>query len=120
MGESTKKSPDRTEYFNAVKVSINDGSSREMTVWRAFYPDFRMVGTRAAIWSTPIEDFYIVSTETLNDGRVVFRFLINPFVWWMWLAGPIAILGTVVALWPKYSRSPIPSKGRTVATEAGT
>jgi cytochrome c-type biogenesis protein CcmF len=119
LGESTKKSPDRTEYFNTVEVSVNDGSSRQMTVWRAFYPDFRMVATRAAIWSTPVEDFYIVSTETLSDGRVIFRFLVNPLVWWMWLAGPIAILGTVVALWPKYSRPPMPSKGRTIATEAG-
>ena len=44
---------------------------------------------------------YVVSSEALEDGRVVFRFLINPLVWWIWLAGPVVLVGTVVALWPE-------------------
>ena len=26
---------------------------------------------------------------------------INPLVWWMWLGGPIFILGTLISLWPR-------------------
>ena len=25
-------------------------------------------------------------------------------MWWMWIAGPVMILGTVVALWPQQIR----------------
>ena len=79
----------------------------------AFYPDLRMAATRAAIRSTPVEDLYIVSSESLEDGRVAFRILVNPLVWWMWLAGPLLLLGTLVALWPQRSLAGSPvSTGR--------
>ena len=32
----------------------------------------------------------------------------NPLVIWMWIAGPLFVLGTLVALWPE--------KGRTAAS----
>ena len=60
-----------------------------------------MASTRAAIRSTPLEDLYIVSSESLRDGRVVFRILLNPLVWWMWVSGAVFVGGTVVALWPQ-------------------
>ena len=59
---------------------------------------------RAAIRSTPVEDFYVVPSENREDGAVGFRILVNPLVWWMWVAGPVMIFGTVIALWP--SRAP--------------
>jgi len=68
---------------------------------RSFYHDFKMASTRAAIRSTPIEDFYIVPSEFQEDGRTVFRIYINPLVWWMWAAGPIFVLGTLFAISPK-------------------
>ena len=72
-----------------------------MMAWRAYYPEQNMAATRAAIKSTLIEDLYIVSTEALEDGRVAFRILVNPLVWWMWFAGPILVMGTLIALWPQ-------------------
>ena len=104
-GSRTLVRSDRTEFLNDVRVSRGSGDSWPMTAWRAFYPDLRMAATQAAIRSTPVEDLYIVSSESLDDGRVAFRILVNPLVWWMWLAGPVLILGTVVALWPQRSLS---------------
>ena len=78
-----------------------NGRAFELTAWRAFYPEFRMTSSRAAIRSTPVEDLYIVTSETLEDGRVAARVLVNPLVWWMWWAGPLMILGALVALWPE-------------------
>ena len=101
VGSRTHVKADRTEFFNDLRISTDGGNTRAMTAWRAYYPDFRMSSTRAAIRSTPVEDLYVVSSESLEDGRVVFRVLVNPLVWWMWLAGPVLILGTVVALWPQ-------------------
>jgi cytochrome c-type biogenesis protein CcmF len=82
-----------------------------------------MAATRAAIRSTPVEDLYVVPSENQAGGAVVLRILINPLVWWMWVAGPVVVLGTLVALWPQRQpgrvASPAPFSGvapRAVAT----
>jgi len=112
-GVRTETRADRIEFFNDLTVSQDGGEVMGMTAWRAFYPDLRMAATRAAIRSTPVEDLYIVSSESLEDGRVAFRILVNPLVWWMWLAGPLLLLGTLVALWPQRSLAGSPvSTGR--------
>ena len=80
-----------------------------MTARRAFYPSFDMASTRAAIRSTPVEDFYVVPSENLSNGAVGFRILVNPMTWWMWAAGPVLVLGTVIALWPQTSLRPRPA-----------
>ena len=72
-----------------------------MRARRSFYRDFRMSSTRAAIRSTPLEDFYIVPSEFDEGGRAVFRVYINPLVWWMWASGPLFVLGTLIALSPR-------------------
>ena len=96
----------RTEFSSTVEV-YRDGKLLD-TVFpnRAFYPSFNMASTRAAIRSTPVEDLYVVPSENLTDGSVGFRILVNPLIWWMWVAGPVLLLGTVVALWPQPSRVP--------------
>ncbi len=102
---------DRTEYQAMVRISRGDNSLGTFYPWRAFYPDFRMSATRAAIRSTPIEDLYIIPSESTEGGGAVFRVLINPLVWWMWVAGPVLVLGTLVSLWPEARPkiTPLPS-----------
>ncbi len=91
---------DRTQFRTTVEV-YRDGKFLDvMHPQRTFHPDFNMASTLAAIRSTPVEDFYVVPSENREDGAVGFRILINPLVWWMWVAGPVLILGTVIALWP--------------------
>ena len=101
VGSRFLERSDRTEFFNDVLVSKRGEEPRPMTVWRAYYPDKRMAATRAAIRSTPVEDLYIVSSESLADGRVAFRIQVNPLVWWMWIAGPLLVIGTIVSVWPQ-------------------
>ena len=88
---------------------------------RSFYPSFNMASTRAAIRSTPVEDLYVVPSENLPDGSVGFRILVNPLMWWMWVAGPVMVLGTVVALWPQPSpsRVMVPSRMSMATANAG-
>ena len=99
----------RTDFSSTVEV-YRDGELLD-TIFpnRAFYPSFNMAATRAAIRSTPVEDLYVVPSENLPDGSVGFRILVNPLIWWMWVAGPVMLLGTVVALWPQPSRVPAPA-----------
>ena len=64
------------------------------------------MSTRAAIRSTPVEDLFILFSEVQPDGTsAAFRLLVNPLVWWMWVSGPLLLLGTVVAMWPSRRRA---------------
>jgi cytochrome c-type biogenesis protein CcmF len=69
--------------------------------WHGFYTDFNQVSVRAGIRSTPLEDLYIIPSEFLEDGRILLRVSVNPLAMWLWVAGPIFLMGTAVALWPQ-------------------
>ncbi len=102
---------DRTEFRSTVEL-YRDGELLEvMQPRRTFHPEQNMAATRAAIRSTPVEDFYVVPSENIDGGAVGFRVLVNPLVWWMWVAGAVMIAGTVVALWPSRvpERRPVPA-----------
>ena len=109
---------DRTEFRTTVEVYRNDEFLDVMHPRRTFHPEFNMASTLAAIRSTPVEDFYVVPSENREDGAVGFRILVNPLVWWMWVAGPVLILGTVIALWP--ARAPVRRPVAATATAAGS
>lgn len=104
---SIEEKIDRSEMINQIEVSKGSVSLGTYYPRRDFYPAFRMASTRAAIRSTPLEDLYIVPGELLNDGTAIFRVRINPLVMWMWVAGPLLMVGVIVTLWP--DRSPKPS-----------
>ena len=110
----------RTEFISSVEVYRDGELLDTISPNRAFYPSFNMASTRAAIRSTPVEDFYVVPSENLPDGDVGFRILINPLIWWMWVAGPVMIVGTVIALWPEPSRATVrvPTRAPAAASPA--
>ncbi len=110
---------DRTTYSDRDEViarfAVSKGGNRlgTMTTHRSFYRDFRMFANRAAIRSTPIEDFYIVPSEFADDGTAVFRVYINPLVWWMWYSWPLMLVGTLFAISPR--RYPVLTTQRSFA-----
>ncbi len=108
VGFDRSRYSDRDEVVAEFAASVNGSDLGSMRARRSFYREFRMSSTRAAIRSTPLEDFYIVPSEFEEGGRAVFRVYVNPLVWWMWASGPLFALGTLLALWPK--REPAPSK----------
>ena len=103
---------DRTEFVSTMEVYRDGQLLDTLHPKRAFYPSFNMAATRAAIRSRPVEDLYVVPSENRPDGSVGFRIMVNPLIWWMWVAGPVLVLGTLVTLWPKRSRvrSRVPSR----------
>ena len=109
---------DRVEEVAELEVSAGGSYLGVMRPFRAFYPDFRIAATRGAIRSTPIEDFYIVPSEFDEDGRAVFRVLINPLVWWMWASGPLLIGGVTFGLWPQRQPAPATLTARALAQAA--
>ena len=107
LGTTEEFKGNRTEYVTRVEVYRDGVLKYRLEPDRAFYPAFNMASTRAAIRSTPVEDLYIVPSENLEDGSVGLRILINPLIWWMWVAGPVMVLGTLIALWPQRSAAPV-------------
>ena len=103
---SSEEKADRMETRNTVQVFRGDNFLGTYYPRRDFYPNFNMASTRAAIRSTPVEDLYIIPGELLEDGRALFRIRINPLVMWMWVAGPLLMLGVTIALWPRRDVAP--------------
>ena len=126
IGTTTTPKADRTEFISTLQVYRDSRPLTTMHPRRSFYPSFNMASTRAAIRSTPVEDLYVVPSENLPDGSVGFRILVNPLMWWMWVAGPVMILGTVIALWSQPVRqtvgttslAPTPARQRPAAAPA--
>jgi len=57
--------------------------------------------TEPSIMSMLREDIYTVLGGTVNGTeQAVFRFTINPLVWWVWYGGMIVALGGLVVMWP--------------------
>jgi cytochrome c-type biogenesis protein CcmF len=97
---------DRVERTATVNVYRDGNYIDTMVAWQALYPSFRILSTRAAIRSTPVEDLYVLFSEVQPDGQsAAFRLLVNPLVVWMWISGPVLLLGTVIALWPARQRA---------------
>jgi cytochrome c-type biogenesis protein CcmF len=78
----------------------------QLEPWHGFYLDFNMASVRSGIRSTIVEDLYVIPRDFLPDGRVSLAVSINPLAWWLWAAGPIFIIGTMVALWPQVADKP--------------
>ena len=47
------------------------------------------------------EDLYVIPSDFLSEDRVLLRISINPLAMWLWIAGPIFVIGTIFALWPQ-------------------
>jgi cytochrome c-type biogenesis protein CcmF len=94
---------DRIEQSAEFQVYKKQNNLGSMIAKRTYYPSHNIAATRAAIRSNPIEDFYIVPSEFGDDGKAVFRVYVNPLVWWMWMAGPVMMLGAFVAVSHKIS-----------------
>jgi len=57
--------------------------------------------TEVGIRSDWREDLYVVLGGVVNGSeQAVFRFTINPLVWWVWYGGMILTLGGLLVMWP--------------------
>jgi len=82
--------------------------------------------TEVGIMSGLRVDLYVVLAGLVNGTeQAVFRFTINPLVWWVWFGGFVLVIGGLIVLWPggaavavKGSRAPSTQAGYTVKLEA--
>ncbi len=85
-----------------------------------FFRNFNQVSVRSGIKTSPAEDLYVIPRDFLEDERVSLAVSINPLAMWLWIAGPIFLVGTVVALWPHPALERVARRrrlGESVATD---
>ena len=111
IGEETFQRSDRTEFRYTIDTYSDGSLLATLNPERAYYPAFRMSSTRAGIRSTPVQDIYIIPSESIDGGKTGFRIYINPLVWWMWASGPLLALGTLLAVSPRRRLAPAPVTG---------
>jgi cytochrome c-type biogenesis protein CcmF len=74
--------------------------------------------TEVGIRSGLREDLYVVLGGLVNGTeQAVYRFTINPLVWWVWFGGYVLVLGGLIVLWP--GGGPQAVKGQGPGAQAG-
>jgi cytochrome c-type biogenesis protein CcmF len=82
--------------------------------------------TEVGIRSDLREDIYVVFAGAVNGTeQAVYRFNLNPLVWWVWFGGGVLVLGGLITMWPAGGptiRAPRPAQAGYQATlsKAGT
>ena len=74
--------------------------------------------TEVGIMSGLRVDLYVVLAGLVNGTeQAVFRFTINPLVWWVWFGGFVLVMGGLIVLWP--GGGPAPGAPRSPRSQAG-
>jgi cytochrome c-type biogenesis protein CcmF len=106
LGISQYEALNRVVSAATVEVREDGGAPRLMTSEKRQHVDsFKRPtfepSTEVAIRSTLQEDLYIVFAGAVNGTEeAVYRFNLNPLVWWVWFGGFVLVLGGLVTMWP--------------------
>jgi cytochrome c-type biogenesis protein CcmF len=95
-------------FVSAASVDVTRGdhrlgimTSEKRQYWDSFQRPQFQPSTEAAIESGLREDIYIVYAGSVEGTEeAVYRFTINPLVWWLWFGGVVLVFGGIVTLWP--------------------
>jgi cytochrome c-type biogenesis protein CcmF len=89
-------------------ISMRWGLGR--TVWTAIQPDLTKLNKPIAVANQKFGNSppnvqalvigAITGSYTRNPPPALFRFIVSPFVAWIWIGGALGICGALVALWP--------------------
>jgi cytochrome c-type biogenesis protein CcmF len=106
IGISQYEALNRTVSAATVAVSKDGKSLGLMTSEKRQHVDsFKRPtfepSTEVGIRSGLQEDVYIVYAGSVNGTEeAVYRFNINPLVWWVWFGGFVLALGGILTMWP--------------------
>src|SRR5438445_5329629 len=100
-------------------VRVIDGvlsvNGQDLRPEKQYFDNFpQQPSTKVGLRSTPFEDLYVVLAGWDGDGptaRVSLAVFVNPLVSWIWTAGVLLLLGTIINMWPATA----PSRQRVTA-----
>ena len=106
LGVSQYKSKNRIVSAATVQVTQDGRPLEVMTSEKRQHvdsfdrPTFEP-STEVGIRSGLREDIYVVYAGSVGGTEeAVYRFTINPLVWWVWFAGGVLVFGGLVTMWP--------------------
>lgn len=99
----TDATPERSTVIGVFRV--RDAEGRDLGTVRAsksFYAAQEQPSTEVGIRSTPMADIYVILTAPdLQRRTAAVSYLINPGMYWLWLASLVMVAGGVVVGWPE-------------------
>jgi cytochrome c-type biogenesis protein CcmF len=109
LGISQYEAVNKQRFVTAASVEVFKNGERVGILRSEKRQHFDSLGrptfepsTEAGIMSGIREDLYIVFGGAVSGTEeAVYRFTINPGVWWVWFGGVLLIVGGLVTLWPE-------------------
>ena len=96
-GINNSEGPNYAARQASLTLFRNDKKITNLTTEKRSYPRGNMVTTEAAIYTTLLEDVYLVLGGESTDGKVSIRAYRNPLVSWIWIGWLVICIGTAVA-----------------------
>ncbi|MBW2382062.1 MAG: heme lyase CcmF/NrfE family subunit [Deltaproteobacteria bacterium] len=121
IGESIHAPPYRLEYLTAEPITRQHygGATARLALYRddeplaVMAPEKRMYwleeqpSSIPSIYSTWLEDVYVILNNVEADGSATIKVYRNPLVNWIWLGAIIYALGGIAILWPHPQVQPV-------------
>ncbi len=84
---------------------------------RIFNTGERQTTTTVALYSTPVEDLYVVFAGISEDGLVCqIKAYVNPLVFWIWFGAAVMLFGSIITLLPDTTSRQSPVASRPLAS----
>ncbi len=108
LGSDLSEEPHRTSVGANFAVVEGDTALARMRPHLNYYPTQREPIYTPEVYSTLRDDLYLSIVEIDKDGTyVVLRMIAMPGMLWMWLAGGVILLGSLIVAWPDGRRTRI-------------
>ena len=84
----------------AINVYSGDQLLGSMNPSKEFYDGFDSPNSEVAIYSTPLEDLYLILNSWDAQQTAALKLVVNPLVSWIWVGGYVLVFGAIIAFWP--------------------
>ncbi|MCH7494674.1 MAG: heme lyase CcmF/NrfE family subunit [Candidatus Marinimicrobia bacterium] len=98
-GLSSEKIDGYESVYADLKVYKNGEFVTAMKPEKRFYPRQEQPNTEVEIYSTLMEDLYVVLAGWDDNGATI-KAYVNPLVRWIWIGGLVIVFGTGIAIAP--------------------
>jgi cytochrome c-type biogenesis protein CcmF len=113
-GDSTSLARYRFDYLTADPIPAQHygGAKAQIALFRDEKPLAMMVPEKRVYWleqqptsipsiySTWLEDVYVILSQVEADGSATLKIHRNPLVNWIWLGGLVMVVGNLLVMWP--------------------
>ncbi|MBI2909344.1 MAG: heme lyase CcmF/NrfE family subunit [Chloroflexi bacterium] len=116
--EGLSEQPAPSREVVAASLSAYSGTRYlgQLNTEKQFHRSFQQPVTEVGIYTTPLEDLYIILGGWTQDGKATFKAFVNPLVVWIWIGGILLLIGSAVAFWPEKEREMAPAVAPEVTT----